>query len=858
MILNYKTNCISMNYRYLSLIILLATINFSYSGNRNFSQKKIKDNWTFKSVDNTKWLPATVPGVVHLDLLNAKQIVDPFYGDNEKKLQWIDKKGWEYKTTFKVNKTLLANDRIELNFKGLDTYASVFLNGKCILNSDNMFREFIVDCKSFLKMGDNELNVRFNSPAKEGAKLFDKNDYFIKAQPNDDSKLGGMDDKTVSPYTRKAGYHYGWDWGPRFLTSGIWRPIYLNAWNKVVIRDLFVKQMKLSDTMAELLAEVRLDAIQEGNQKISILVNNSQIIKKQLFFSKGVNTIDIPFEIVNPKRWWPNGMGDSYLYDVKVSLDEGNAISHNIGLRTIELVTEKDKVGESFYFKVNGYPVFAKGANVIPFDNFLTRVSPDRYEAIIRSASEANMNMLRVWGGGIYEDNAFYDLCDKYGIMVWQDFMFACSFFPGNKDFLDNIRHEAIDNVVRLRNHPSIALWCGNNEIEDAWKNWGWNKYDKRNEDAYKKIFLDVLPKVVAEYNPKVRYWSSSPSSGSYDLNSKLRTHGDVHYWSYRDAFQPISVFKDSVNIPRFLSETGFQSFPEMATMNTFLTKKDYDIYSEVMKSHQKSLAGNKLLDVYINRHYKSPKDFEATLYLSQLMQKEAMKVALEAYRRAAPYCMGALYWQLNDTWPAPSWSSIDYFGRWKAMHYDVKRIFSNLVVSPDITDNKLAVHVISDKLKKEEGKLSLQIIDLNGTVVWEQSLKLSINANTSTKVATYKVDELLKGINKQKVAFKSTCMIDGKIAAENIIHFVPEKELELQKPNFKVESKKVATGYELKIFSNTMVKGLFLSVQANGRFSDNYFDLMAGETKTIIFETSAMVTDFRKKLKIYNLTDSF
>ena len=847
-----------MRTKSLALFALLTIFNFSYSVTRNFTQLVINDHWTFKAQDGSTWMPATVPGVVHLDLLNTKQIEDPFFGDNEKKLQWIDKKEWEYKTNFKVNESLLANGRIELNFNGLDTYAAVSLNGKNILNSDNMFREFTVNCKEILKEGDNELYILFKSPAKEGEKLFDASEYFIKTQPNDDSKLGGMGDKTVSPYSRKAGYHYGWDWGPRFLTSGIWRNIYLNAWNKGVIRDLFLKQVRLSETKAELLAEVRLEASLDGSQEISILVNNGQIIKKQLAVKKGVNTIQIPFEINNPKLWWPNGMGDSYLYAVKVALTEGNTISHNIGLRTIELVTEKDKVGESFYFKVNGHPVFAKGANVIPFDNFLTRVTPDRYEAIIKSAAETNMNMLRVWGGGIYEDNAFYDLCDKYGIMVWQDFMFACSFFPGTKDFLDNIRQEAIDNVIRLRNHPSIALWCGNNEIEDAWKNWGWNKYDKRNEEAYKKIFLDILPKVVSEYDPQVRYWSSSPSSGSYELNPKLRTHGDVHYWSYRDAFQPISVFKDSANIPRFLSETGFQSFPETATMNTFLTKSDYDIYSEVMKSHQKSLAGNKLLDVYMHRNYKKPKDFGATLYLSQLMQKEAMKVALEAYRRAAPYCMGALYWQLNDSWPAPSWSSIDYYGRWKAMNYDVKRIFSNIVVSPDITDNKLTVHVISDKLQNEEGKLSLQIIDINGSILWEQCTTLTINANSSTKVAAFKVDELLKGIDRLKVAFKATCTIGDKIVAENIIHFVPEKELELQKPTFKIESKKVTKGYELKLVSNTMVKGLFLSVKADGRFSDNYFDLMAGKTKTILFETVAKVDDFKKELKIYNLTDSF
>tara|TARA_R110002126_G_scaffold30602_2_gene99821 strand:+ start:8339 stop:10804 length:2466 start_codon:yes stop_codon:yes gene_type:complete len=818
----------------------------------------LNKNWSFKASDSTSWNQATVPGVVHLDLLNLNQIEDPFYGDNEKKLQWIDKKKWEYKTTIIADKSLLEKDKIELHFKGLDTYASITLNNKNILNSDNMFREFTVDCKDLLKEGNNELYVLFKSPAKEGEKLFNQSDYFIKAQPNDDSILGGLEDKTVSPYTRKAGYHYGWDWGPRFLTSGVWRPIYLNAWSEAVIRDVFVQQTELTNEKAELLAEITVEAVQEGKQTILVKVDENIEIEKEVALTRGENIIKIPFEIKNPKRWWPNGMGDSFLYDVQVGIENGNSIKHNIGLRTIELVTEKDSIGESFYFKVNGHRIFAKGANTIPFDNFLPRVSPERYEDIIKSAADANMNMLRVWGGGIYEDKAFYEMCDKYGILVWQDFMFACSFFPGTPEFLENVKQEAIDNVIRLRNHPSIALWCGNNEIEDAWKHWGWNKFDDKNEEAYKKIFLEVLPKVVDEFHPQVRYWSSSPSSGSYDLSPRLITHGDTHYWQYRQEFEPISVFKESVNIPRFLSETGFQSFPEMATMNTFLEEKDYDIYSEVMKSHQKSFAGNKLLDVYMLRHYKAPKDFEATMYLSQVMQKKAMKVALEAYRRAAPYCMGALYWQLNDTWPAPSWSSIDYYGRWKAMNYDVKRIYSNIVVSPDITENELTVHLISDHLENQTGQLALQIIDVNGKTLWEENQELTINANTSTKIAEFKVDNILKGIDQTKVAFKATCKIEGKIVAENTIHFVPEKELKLQKPELKIETEKVANGYEVKIASNTMTKEIFLSVAAEGRFSENYFDVMAGQSKTIFFETEVNIENFKDALKTYTLTDSF
>ncbi len=659
------------------LFILLAlTIFFSPSCQKSVEPQKesvmqLNNNWEFRQVGNDNWMSATVPGCVHTDLMENEVIEDPFYRLNEHDVQWVDKEDWEYSTSFSVDEQLLNKETIQIIFEGLDTHADVYLNDNQILTANNMFRVWEVDCKDFLKAGDNNLRIYFHSPIKIGLEKYNNLDYTIPVSDNDLSQIGGVGDKKVSVHLRKAGYHFGWDWGPRLVTSGIWKPVYIKAYDAGTITDLFVRQADLNDDRAAMEAKFEIESLVEGQGNVEINVDEKKVTTEKVSLAKGKNEISVPFEITNPERWWPNGLGEPHLYSVTGNLIIDNKlVSENkttIGLRTIEIIQEKDTAGSSFYFNVNGHPVFMKGANYIPQDVFLNRVSPDNYEHIIHSAVNANMNMLRVWGGGIYEKDIFYKLCDENGILVWQDFMFACAMFPGDEAFLENVRQEAIDNVKRLRNHPSIALWCGNNECLSAWYLWGWKEREEKQQgkeiadriwQSYVDIFHKTLPEVVEEYDNDRMYWASSPSAGMGEPENWV--DGDVHYWGVWWGKEPFKNYR--TQIPRFMSEYGFQSFPELSTVNKYATKADWDIFSEVMKSHQRSSIGNGTIKTYMDRNYREPKDFPMFLYVGQLLQAEGTRVAMEGHRKNMPYCMGSLYWQTNDCWPVASWSTIDYY----------------------------------------------------------------------------------------------------------------------------------------------------------------------------------------------------
>ncbi|HYY96248.1 MAG TPA: glycoside hydrolase family 2 TIM barrel-domain containing protein, partial [Pyrinomonadaceae bacterium] len=528
--------------------------------------------WKFREAGKGEWRAATVPGCVHTDLLANKLIEDPFYRDDEPKLQWIGKTDWEYQTTFDVPPRLLQREHVELVFEGLDTYATVTLNGSVLLEADNMFRTWRADAKRLLKPGANTLRVLFRSPVNEILPLMAKMSYQLPASNDQGEK--------TSPFTRKAPYQYGWDWGPRFVTSGIWRPVSLEAWDAARVESLRVVQKQLGRDSAQLTAEV--EVVSTGERDATVVVENltdkSAPIAQPVKLAAGANQVAVNFRINKPRLWWPNGMGEHALYDIRVRLltpgkdhdifREVDAAAARVGLRTVELRQQPDKEGKSFTFVVNGVPVFMKGANWIPADSFPTRMTRERYRQLVESARDARMNMLRVWGGGIYESDDFYELCDEMGILLWQEFMFACSMYPGDPAFLENVRAEAVDNVKRLRNHPSIVIWCGNNEIETAWQHWGWKQnLPAKLWDDYKKIFHGVLPEVVAAYDPARPYWPSSPSSNLEDDPDSQRM-GDVHYWEVWHAAKPFNEYERQH--PRFMSEYGFQSFPQIETVNAY------------------------------------------------------------------------------------------------------------------------------------------------------------------------------------------------------------------------------------------------------------------------------------------------
>ena len=547
------------------------------------------------------------------------------------------------------------------------------------------------------------------------------------------------------------------------------------------------------------------------------------------------DTINSTFRINKPKLWWPHNLGDPYLYSIKVVVKKDetvlDSISTKIGLRTIELITEKDSIGESFYFKVNDVPVYAKGANYIPQNSMQNKVTDTHYETLLNDAVAANMNMLRVWGGGIYENDIFYDLCDEKGILVWQDFMFACAMYPGDKDYLQNVQQEAIDNVKRLRNHASIALWCGNNENSEGWHRWGWQDGRSENEkdeiwSNYLKVFDSILPNTVNGLTD-TDYWQSSPKYGRG--NPKYEREGDAHdWWIWHDAY-PFEHLEEKV--PRFMSEFGFQSFPSYEVINYINQSDSLEISSDGFKNHQKHARGFQLIDEYMERDFPIPAKAEDYVYMSQLLQAYGITKGLEAQRRAKPYNMGTLYWQLNDCWPSISWSSIDFFGNWKALHYKTKKAFDNTLVSSKIENNVLKTYVINDNLKPLTDTLTLKLIDFSGKELWSFSKEITVNQNSS---------ELMHEIILTDIDIANAVLISNFNNLTSTFYLTKPKNLKLHNQKITKEVIKTVSGFSIKLSSTTLQKDVFLFSKEKGHFSDNYFDLLPNESFEVKFETES------------------
>lgn len=828
---------------------------------------ELSDGWTFRQADQEEWLPATVPGCVHTDLLKNGKIEDPFYRLNEHKLQWIDKVNWEYKTSFTVDEAMFKRDRLALDFKGLDTYADVFVNGTQVLAADNMFREWLVDVKPQLKAGTNELRIVFRSPIVEGLKKYDANSFVIPVSGNDLAEIGQVEgNKMVSVYTRKAGYHFGWDWGPRLVSSGLWRPVYLTAWDDARIENLQLKQNSVSEKEATLTAVFEIEGHTANNATISIENEGVELAKAEVKLTDGISTYSVDFKIDNPKLWWTNGLGEAYLYTIKGKLAIGSRTtekSERIGLRTLELVRDKDLQGTSFYFKLNGVQVFMKGANYIPNDIFPARVTDAMYRNVIHTSKISNLNMLRIWGGGIYENDRLYDLCDENGILVWQDFMFACAMFPGDAAFQENVKQEATDNIKRLRNHPSIALWCGNNEILAAWFGWGW----KQKEDAlnpvnsdkiwksYTDIFHHILPDAVAANDPGRSYWDSSPSAGM-GIPSDL-ANGDDHYWGVWWGKDPFKMY--ATHIARFMSEYGFQSFPELKTVKQYAAPEDYDIFSEVMKSHQRSSIGNGTIEYYMLQDYKKPKNFESFLYVNHVLQAEGIKFALEGHRRASPFCMGSLYWQINDCWPVASWSSTDYYQRWKALQYFVKKGFEPVLVSPFTDKDSLKVDIINDRLTEIKAQLVVTVLDFEGKEIRKDVNEVTVPANSSHTFFASKTVEFLKKVQPAKQFLLVELVENGAVISNNTLYFKPIKDVLLPKPEVKFELNEVEGGFEITLNTDKLAKNLYLTIgDEEGFFSDNYFDLIPGHTVQVKLETKLTKEKLQEVFALQTLDKAF
>ena len=523
------------------LLLIIASITF-LSCSKTTSDVpisfQIHENWQFKSVEDSEWKSASVPGNIFTDLLAHKIIPDPFVKTNEEKVQWVSKKDWEYKTTFKVDNETLQKENTTISFEGLDTYAKVYLNNQHIATTTNAFRTYNIDVKKHLK-SNNQLKIVFQNTDAIETKKEAKNPYQLP------------EGKRI--FTRKAQFQYGWDWGPKLNTSGVWKNVSLKAWNDVQFENIFIKQKNITQTNANLEIELSIESDADKNSMILTTVDK-QIHSNHLKIKKGKHTYSVLIDLKNPKLWWTHNLGNPHLYQFDFELISDGKIkdkrSIKKGIRTVKLISKKDSIGESFYFELNGKPVYMKGANYIPQNSFQNKVTDNHYKKLLSDVVNSNMNMLRVWGGGIYENDIFYDLCDEKGILIWQDFMFACAMYPGDSEFLANVKQEAEEQVKRLQNHASIALWAGNNENSEGWKRWGWQ--DGRSEtekteiwNDYLAVFDSILPQTVAKYS-ETSYWESSPKFGRG--NPKYEFEGDAHDWWVHYFLNIILIFENNID----------------------------------------------------------------------------------------------------------------------------------------------------------------------------------------------------------------------------------------------------------------------------------------------------------------------
>lgn len=823
-------------------------------------QQLLVEGWSFREADTAdtgtqtvpEWLPTTVPGVVHTDLLAHRLIPEPFAGTAEAGLQWIGERTWEYRTQFIPSDEITAQTVQDLVFKGLDTYADVYLNDSLVLGgTDNMFVEWRIPVAGLLRAGEtNTLRIVFR-PAYATA-LPAVQAWPVKL-PNDNDK----GEWKTSVFTRKAPYHFGWDWGPRYLTAGIWRPVYLDAYSTAAIdRIRFVRESRQDSLLGAFTARVTLrGAGPEGGEPVRIIVADSAATtvygQADVLLAGGEGsetTVDIPFAIVQPKLWWPNGLGRANLYTVRTFVTDrtGRLLDRDdqrIGVRKIELVQQPDSVGEgeSFQFYVNGEPCFVKGANYIPQDLFLPRVDTARYEALVGTAAESNMNMLRVWGGGIYEEDLFYDLCDERGIMVWEDFMFACSFYPWDAAFLDNVRREAVYNVRRLRNHPSLAIWCGNNEIDEAWYHWGYQQvygWDSTEQAQIKHgidtLFRSLLAGVVAEEDGQRPYHPSSPMYGRGNPLSQIK--GDVHYWGVFHDEEPFSVYKDKPG--RFSNEYGFESLACYDTYREFFTPEERVLYSPAMVVHQKNPKGYRVMEEYMVRDLPLLKgDFRTYVYLTQLLQAEGIRIAMEGHRAKRPFTQGSMYWQLNDCWPVASWSSMDSRYRWKALQYYARRSFAPTLLSFERVDSSATavLWAITDKRTPQAGDVSLRLMDFGGEVLWDSTLRATVAANGNAELLRRADTELLGGRDAKRVCLVAEGTIGGD-TLRSVYWFVPFKELALPAADFTVSYRQTGPRcVEATLHAHNLLKSVLFDAEAlQDNPSDAYFDLLPGETKRV------------------------
>lgn len=802
--------------------------------------------WQMREFNSRKWLNATVPGGTYTDLLAAGQIPDPFFGENEKKVQWVADHDWEYCQEFLVSEEMISQDRVELVCEGLDTLAEITLNGQPLAQTNNMFRTYRWDVRDRLWDGINTVTIVFRSPVA-----------YIDARQKE-RKLptlmnGGM------AHLRKVQSHFGWDWGPRLPSSGIWRDVRLEGFSTARLGDVHLQQQHDHGNVS-LTATVNVESWSAEQPTLQLrLIHPNGKIQFVEADTNGSEPVCLTLHVDSPQLWWPNGFGSQPLYQAEVALiNNGRCLEQRnfqVGLRRLELRQEPDAWGKAFTFVVNGVPIFAKGANWIPADSFPTRLTPERYERWIKDCAEANMNMLRFWGGGYYEDEAFYDLCDRYGILVWQDFMFACAAYPLDEpDFVENVKVEIEQAVRRLRHRACLALWSGNNEIEMLWGLW---KRHKSLTAACDRFFYHDLPAWVSELDPDHAYWPSSPSSGKFMHRTNSDAFGDTHLWQVWHGLKPFTYFRK--RFTRFASEFGLESLPSMKTIAGFAGTEKIDLGAQVMHHHQRCAGGNDKMLYYLLDRFRSPASFADLVYLTQVQQAECIRIAVEHWRRNRPRCSGALYWQVNDCWPVTSWASVDYEGRWKALQYASKRFYAPLALSLEDKGSHVRVFVTNDNNTPWEGTLRWTLETLTGEIVGSGREAICAFPVSSTRLRDFDFKSIVKKYGAAHLSFTAGIYNGDRCLSRQTVLFAKEKFVTFANPELRWEM--TQKGEQLIISLTAKALARFVELQFEGAdviFSDNFFDLPAGETVQIrcLLPNGWTVEQAKNALRVRSLVD--
>ena len=822
-------------------------------------RKSLNGNWQLNSVFlkrlSLENLNVKVPGSIYNDLLRYKLIDDPFYRANEAKMLDYMKDDYAYSRFFKVSKNDL-NKKINLVFLGIDTVSEIYVNDLLVAKTFNMHRRYIININGYIKEGNNKLEVVIKSCL----------DFINEEEKKVKHPLMNMQ-YAVKGYAniRKAHCMFGWDWGPQMPDGGIWRGCYLEIFDKAKIESVIVFQDS-NERLANIKVVIDNEILKKGcSIKLKFahgdfLVTKEDILLKQNIFNIAIN---------NPKLWYPVGYGDQPLYDLDIDiLFKGKVIDHHherIGLRKMEIIRQKDEYGESFTPCVNGKKIFIKGSDYIIEDNILTRKSIDHTKFLIKAAKDANQNCLRVWGGALYPSDEFFDICDEEGILIWQDLMFACGYYNmENELFVSEIIEEIKDNIKRIHNHACLMLICGNNENETAALNWNIPslEYTKK---WYLYQYEELIPSIIKEVAPDLFYWPSSPSSGGGFNDPNSDNYGDVHYWDVWHGDKPIEAYREIY--PRMLSEFGMQSFPCMKTINSFTLKEDRNIYSYVMERHQKNRSANQKIMNYIGSMFKYPKSLEYIAYVSELIQAEAVRYCVEHLRRNYGRCMGAIYWQLNDCWPVASWSSIDYYDRYKALQYYSKRFYAPIIVSIEENNSLKADYtlnegkqsariVITNEMDRElAGNYKWELVDFDNNIIKDGTGKYLVSPYSKKEIEFLEFN--LSFEEQTKYVLRVKVYNNGEMVCENYASFVRDKYLNLKKPNIKYYLEEKDGLYHLHLISDTYTKYVWVDLKKQDViFSDNFFNLYRGEEKVITFASGKFVGE--GDLKIINLVDSF